>query len=151
MRRGITLYEVVLALAIFSGSMAAISQIIATGTRAAVQSRLQSQAMLLCQSKMAEVVSGAVPPKAGGESAFTEPGLEGWTYSITLNPGPRLGLQEVVVGVACRNAGSMVDATFSMSRWVRDQTAFLNSGTQAAEADLATKAAELQQQGTQQN
>ena len=61
MRRGITLYEVVIALVIFSGSIAAISEGVSTGVRAALQSRLQSQAILLCESKMGEVMAGVVP------------------------------------------------------------------------------------------
>ena len=61
MRRGITLYEVVIALVIFSGSVAAISEAVSTGMRAAVQSRLQSQAILLAQSKMQEVIAGSFP------------------------------------------------------------------------------------------
>ena len=77
MRRGITLYEVVIALVIFSGSVAAISEAVSTGMRAAVQSRLQSQAILLAQSKMQEVIAGVVPRQSVAQSAFTEPQLEG--------------------------------------------------------------------------
>jgi general secretion pathway protein I len=144
MRRGITLYEVVLALAIFAGSMAAISQTIMTGTRAALQSRLQSQAILLSESKMGEIIAGLVPPRSAGGS-FAEPGLEGWTWNATVQPGPRAGIFSVEVTVARPSSGSGVDASFSLTRLVRDQLAFINSATQSAQADAAAKTT-LQQQ-----
>jgi type II secretion system protein I len=138
MRRGITLYEVVLALAIFAGAMAAISQAIATGTRAALQARLQSQAMLLCESKMAEVVSGAIPPLSVAESPFEEEGLDGWTWSLIVGDGPRVGLVLVEVEVACRRVGDSVDASFSFSRLVRDPQALAASSNVAAAASTAS-------------
>ena len=58
-RSGLTLYEVVLSLVILAGSMTALAELIGTGRRAAVQSKLRTQAVLLCQSKLSEVVSGA--------------------------------------------------------------------------------------------
>lgn len=85
--QGLTLFEVVIAMAIFAGAITALSQALATATRAALQARLQSQAVLLCQTKMAEVVGGAIPSSGSGESSFSEPGLEGWTYSVNVSPG----------------------------------------------------------------
>ena len=53
-KRGFTLFEVLLALAIFAVSLAAIGQMMSNGLRGAVQARLQSQAVLRCQAKLAE-------------------------------------------------------------------------------------------------
>jgi type II secretion system protein I len=145
MRRGITLYEVVVALVIFAGSMAAISEAVSTGMRAAVQSRLQSQAILLCESKMGEVLAGVVPPQSLAESAFTEPQLEGWKWGLSVKPGPHTGLLLVDVDVAYRLAGNSVDASFSLERLVRDQSAFATSTTAEIAANAANAAAQTQQ------
>jgi len=148
MRRGITLYEVVIALVIFSGAMAAISEGISTGVRAALQSRIQSQAILLCQSKMGEVIAGVVPHTSVGESAFTEPQLEGWKWGLSVKPGPHTGLLLVEVDVTYRLAANSVDASFSLERLVRDQSAFVTSET-AAIANAQKQALEQAQQTQQ--
>jgi general secretion pathway protein I len=156
MRRGITLYEVVIALVIFAGAMAAISEGVSTGVRAALQSRLQSQAILLCESKMGEVIAGVVPRSSVGESAFTEPQLEGWTWGLSVKPGPHTGLMLVQVDVAYRLAGESVDASFSMERLVRDPSAFVTSETAViannqAQALQQAQQLQQQQQSSQQN
>lgn len=147
MRRGITLYEVVLALAIFAGAMAAIAQVVATGARAALQARLQSQAVMLCESKMGEVVGGVTPAQPISEATFSsDPSLDGWTWSLAIQPGPRTGVMSVAVSVACRRAGAQVDATFTLTRLVRDLTAFGTSETQAQQQAQAAQQVLLQQQ-----
>jgi general secretion pathway protein I len=147
MRRGITLYEVVLALAIFAGAMAAISQVVATGARAALQARLQSQAILLCESKMGEVIGGITPAQPVSEATFaTDPTLDGWTWSLTIQPAPRTGVTSVEVSVACRRAGNQVDASFTLARMVRDLTAFQTSETQAEQQAQTLQQQVLQQQ-----
>jgi general secretion pathway protein I len=148
MRRGITLYEVVVALVIFSGAVAAISEAVSTGVRAALQSRIQSQAILLCESKMGEVIAGVVPRSSMAESSFSEPQLEGWRWGLSVKPGPHTGIQLVEVDVSYRLAADSVDASFSLERLVRDPSAFVTSQT-AALAD-AQKQALLQAQQTQQ-
>lgn len=143
---GITLYEVVVALAIFAGSMAAISEAVSTGMRAALQSRLQSQAILLCETKMSEVLAGAVPRQSTGEAAFLEPQLDGWRWTVNVKPGPHTGLMLVEVEVAYRAVSSPADASFSVARLVRDPSAFASSTTAANAATLAAKAAAQQMQ-----
>jgi general secretion pathway protein I len=151
MRRGITLYEVVIALVIFSGAMAAISEGVSTGVRAALQSRLQSQAILLCESKMGEVMAGVVPHSTTGETSFTEAQLQGWTWALNVKPGPQTGLMAVQVDVTYKLAGDSVDASFSLQRLVRDQSAFVTSetavvATNQAQALQAAQSAAAQQQ-----
>src|SRR5258708_1867065 len=48
-RRGLSLFEVLIALAIFMGALAAIGQLIATGARGAVFAKLQTQAVIRCE------------------------------------------------------------------------------------------------------
>jgi Tfp pilus assembly protein PilV len=65
---GISLFEVVLALVILVTSLAAIGQLISSGGRGAVRSRLLTQAVFLAESKMAEMASGAAPLASGDTS-----------------------------------------------------------------------------------
>jgi general secretion pathway protein I len=149
MRRGITLYEVVIALVIFSGAVAAISEGVSTGMRAAVQARLQSQAILLCQSKMGEVQAGVVPRTSTAEAAFPDAALEGWKWGMNVKPGPRTGVMLIQVDVVYRLAGQSVDASFSLERYVRDPNAFVTSET-AVIANAAATALQQAQQAQQQ-
>jgi type II secretion system protein I len=155
MRRGITLYEVVIALVIFSGAIAAISEGVSTGVRAALQSRLQSQAILLSESKMGEVMAGVVPRSSSGETSFAEPQLQGWTWAVSVKPGPHTGLQLIEVDVAYKLAGDSVNASFSLERLVRDPSAFVTSETatiannQAQALQAAQQAASTQSQTSQ--
>jgi general secretion pathway protein I len=152
MRRGITLYEVVIALVIFSGAIAAISQAVSTGMRAAVQSRLKSQAILLAQSKMQEVIAGVVPRQSVAESAFTEPQLDGWKWGLSVKPGPHTGVMLVEVEVTYQLSGPSIDGSFSMERLVRDPTAFVTSEAADianAQATALLQAQQLQQQNSQ--
>jgi general secretion pathway protein I len=150
MKRGITLYEVVIALAIFAGAIAAVSQALTTATRAALQSRLQSRAVLLCQSKMSEVIGGVVPPTSSGEVPFSDPGLEGWTWNINVTPATHIGINQVEVTVRCPQGGNSIDASFTMTRMLRDPQAFVTSAVQASK-DKATQAGitKLQSQAPQ--
>src|SRR5947209_7590192 len=73
-RRGFSLLEVVVATAIF------LLGLIAIGGDRAVEVQQQSQAIQLCQSKMAEVIAGVVPLGSQGETPFDEE--PDWSWSI---------------------------------------------------------------------
>jgi general secretion pathway protein I len=143
--RGITLYEVVIALAIFSGAIVALFEALSTATRAALQARMQSQAVLLAETKMAEVVGGAIQPTSTGDVPFAESGLEGWTYNVNVTPAAHTGINQVQVTVTCPQAPNPIDASFSMTRLLRDQQAFVTSAIQAAK-QKALEAGVTQQQ-----
>ena len=65
-RPGLTLLEVVVAMAIFLISLGAIYQLVSLGGDRAVDVKVQSRASLRCQSKLNEVVSGLFPLSSGG-------------------------------------------------------------------------------------
>ena len=60
-RHGMTLLEVVIALALFFAAMAAISEILHMGSGASVKAQLLAEASLLGESKLNEVIAGIVP------------------------------------------------------------------------------------------
>ena len=87
------------------------------------------------------------------ESTFTEPQLQGWTWSLNVKPGPQNGLQLVQVDVAYKLSGDAVDASFSLERYIRDPSAFVTSETaviannQAQALQAAQQAAQNQSSG----
>src|SRR5690606_14968447 len=60
-RDGLTLFEVMLALVILLGSLAVLTQHMRVGAQAGVQGQLNTQAAMLAETKMAEVLGGAEP------------------------------------------------------------------------------------------
>lgn len=71
-RRGLTLLEVVVSLAIFLFSLAAITHLISLSSQNVMMANLRSQAGLMCQSKLAELLSGAIPFDSSGYASFPE-------------------------------------------------------------------------------
>jgi len=131
-RRGLSLFEVIIALAIFMGSIAAIGQLVSTGVRGAVQARLQSQAMLRAETKMAEAVAGATSLTGGSSGAF--PDDASWTWSIAVAAGPHEGLYLVEVTAAHHGTTRAANQSFALRRLVRDPKLQLDAYEKQLEA-----------------
>src|SRR5262249_26369531 len=116
-RQGLSLFEVLIALAIFVCSMAAIGQLVSSGVRAAVQARLQSQAVLRAETKMAEAVAG-ITNLHGASGTFTDDTTWSWTIASTQSQHEGLYLVEVTVA----HAGVTTSArqSFALRRLGRD-------------------------------
>ena len=84
-RSGLSLLEVLVALAIFMLSVVAISQMVDSASRTARRAQRLSQASLLCQSVMAEIACGATP-MVSADMVPIETAEPGWFYSITVEP-----------------------------------------------------------------
>lgn len=136
LRQGMTLLEVVLALAIFFGAMAALAQLTWNGTRAALQARFKAQAVIRCETKLAELVSGVEPLQSQSNIPF--PDDSAWTWSAMISPGsfPELVLIDVRVQRSASN--SLGNTEFSISRWMRDPAVLTEAATLAAEAAEGT-------------
>jgi general secretion pathway protein I len=78
-RAGLTLLEVVIALAIFLFSLAAIAQLLSFSRDRVVDGHLKSQANLRCEAKLAEVLTGAEPLSSGGGTFSDDPN---WSWQI---------------------------------------------------------------------
>jgi type II secretion system protein I len=131
-RRGITLFEVVLAVAIFLGSAVALSQLYSTGSRASIRARLHADAVIHAESKMAEVASGVLPVTAVANQSFEDPDLAAWSWSINVAAGPHIDLLAVDVTVTRQATNNMGQVSYSLRRYVRDPQLFLDAAMQAA-------------------
>jgi general secretion pathway protein I len=124
-RRGLSLFEVLISLAIFLGSLAIIAQLVDTGVRGAVRARLQSQAIIRCESKLAEVVSGAIPFQQTGETPF--PDDPAWRWSVALLPGPYPDLYIIEVTTTHHVGNDPQGVSFALQRMIRDPQVFLDA------------------------
>ncbi len=111
-RRGLSLLEVVIALAIFLFSLTALSQLVSFATDRAQDTSDRSVAARLCQSKLGEVLGGAVPLTAQSETAFDE--SPEFVWSMTADSGPVTNLFLVAVTVSrTRQDGSRIECTLT--------------------------------------
>lgn len=127
-RHGLTLFEVLIALVIFVGAMAAIGQLVANGVRAALQARFQTQAAMMCEAKLAEVVAGIVPLTAGQAVYPDDPS---WSWNLALAAAPVPGLMRVEVTVQRQASNSKGKVVFTMARYVRDPQVYIAAQQEA--------------------
>src|SRR5262245_21120432 len=113
-RRGVSLLESVISVAILFIAVISINQLLDQAGQQAERVRQQSIAAQLCQSKLAEVVAGIVPLSSqNGE--FEE--LPGWEWSVDAEQHDISGLWRVRVSV--RRQGDEVAAA-SLDQFVLD-------------------------------
>lgn len=117
-RQGMTLLEVILALAIFAMALGLLGQLVQTGSRAAAAARDETRAQLVCESVLASVVAGAIPAQqVGGATYEADPE---WTYSLDVQPTTTYGLISVQVSVTQNIADAARPTEFTLLRWMRD-------------------------------
>ncbi len=115
-RRGLTLMEVVVSMAIFLMSVLAVYQIIQLGAERSLDVHQQTRASLLCQSKLAEVMAGVEPMSStGGGYAGTPDDAAGdlsdWTWRMEASEAEVPELYDVKVWVRYeRPTGRVVEA-----------------------------------------
>jgi type II secretion system protein I len=124
-RSGFTLLEVIVALAILTGSLAVLGELVRRGLDSAERARDLSRATLIAEAKMTEVVAlataGAGMPQAIS-SAVVEAELDRsgtWLYSIELGDTGSPEVMAVRVTVQRDQAASKRPISSSLTRWVR--------------------------------
>jgi hypothetical protein len=124
-RKGLTLFELLLALAIFLTSLAALAQLLDSGARAAAQSQLQTEAILRCESKLGELVAGITPIKEVSNQAFDDD--PSWSWRLTLTDGPWPNLQLAELQVSHTGQSSLGNSSYTLRRYVRDSSLFVDT------------------------
>ncbi len=95
-RRGMSLLEVLLSIAILGVSLVIVGKLVNAGYRSATEARIRTEAAIHCDAIMAEVAAGAID--VGGASGSVPMG-SGWTYNVSSGPGVQPGLLSVTVTV----------------------------------------------------
>jgi prepilin-type N-terminal cleavage/methylation domain-containing protein len=85
-RRGLTLLEVIVSMAIFLIALGAIGQLLQIGLDQALEVQLQTTALQKCQSKLSEVIAGAEGMDSQSDVSFTDnPPDENWMWSMDVS------------------------------------------------------------------
>ena len=89
--------EAIFAIAILGLSLAAIGRLVQLGFQAAGRARIQSQAQILCDAKMAELACGALPLESTSGNPIED--APNWEYMVEVQPAQQIGLLVVRVAV----------------------------------------------------
>ncbi|HRF02320.1 MAG TPA: prepilin-type N-terminal cleavage/methylation domain-containing protein [Pirellulaceae bacterium] len=117
-RRGLSLLEVILAIAILGGALAAIGELIRLGTRSALAAHELSLAHLLADTRMAEVAGGALDLESVSTATCEE--APDWVYSVTVQSSQQPGLLQVEVLVQQDPAQFAVPISYRVFRFLPD-------------------------------
>lgn len=133
-RRGLTLLEVVLALAILVGSYAVLSQLVGVGVKAAANGRDLTRGQLLAESVMSEIVVGILQPQS--LSNMQVPTDPGWVVSSLVQPTRYQGIVQVTV-IVRRVDDLSGRSEFLLTRWLRDPSLEIPVDEEEEEEDSA--------------
>jgi type II secretion system protein I len=120
-RRGYSLLEVILALAILTGAIAVLGEVARHTMRNVTVDRVLTRAEMLCESKMAEIVSGMTSPVPAQDTLQDDgqqPGDPGWQYSVEVDSLDSQGLIAVHVTVRQDLPAESHPLEFSLVRWM---------------------------------
>jgi type II secretion system protein I len=117
-RRGLSLLEVILAIAILAGCIAAIGELVRLGLLHAEEARDLTNAQLLCESKIAEIAAGVVPAEAASMVPFEHDSR--WMYSVVVNSLDDQSLLSVQVTVQPVESTRLQPLTSSLTCWMID-------------------------------
>jgi len=125
-RSGITLLEIVIALAILLASLAVMSELLRTGSRAAVEAQTESEAVLRAETVLSEIIAGVYPP-IDVELQDFEDDLD-WKWTLHTYDGPHADLIRLEVTVTLQPQGSDdVITSYTLTRLTRDPQIFVDT------------------------
>ena len=134
-RHGLTLLEILLAIVIFGGVIAILGEVGRNALRSAAFARDTTQAELICESLMGEILAGILPLETQTEVPLDSShpdypdtnairagghGEPLWYYSVDVYSAGEDGLLEVVVIVRQNRPNEPRPVTCQLLRWVID-------------------------------
>ncbi len=126
-RSGLSLLEVLISVAIFLGSLTAIMQVLNVGQRAEMATRLQTEAILKCEAKMAEFISGIEEAVSSQGGSFEDDETGDWKWEAEVTDSGIVSLLIVTVKVEHTISAESVNAAFTLSRYMRDPQLFIDA------------------------
>ena len=121
--RGFSLLEVIVAIAILAGAVAVLGELARQGMESTRMARDTTRALLLCESLIDEIASGAIDPqREQGKPCedATPSGGPAWLYSVELNNVGVDGLVGVTVTVYQDLPEESGPIQCSLTRWIVD-------------------------------
>ena len=116
-RKGLSLLEVILSIAILGLSMVAIGHLFNLGFRSAADVQLRSEANMIAETTMAEISAGIIDLSSGGGLAEGSPS---WQYEINSQESRQPGLLSVTVRVSLANDPGNNNVSVSLVRFLVD-------------------------------
>lgn len=132
-RRGLSLLEIIISVAIFMASLAAIMEGLQIGRRSELSARLQSEAVLRCETVMGEILSGVKEAASAQGNPFDDDETGNWEWTAEVTEAGTTGLLQVTVLVEHRPGGEEPNAAFTLVRYMRDPQLFLDAALQESE------------------
>ena len=126
---GLSLLEVVLALTILAVAAALLAQVTKQATDNGMMSQRLSTAQMLCESKMSEVLVGAIPLTSSGWTQITDSGRRGsWYYRIQTTTAERPNMIGVRLSVTDQPDSTTYNPElFFVVRWMIDPSLGLDT------------------------
>jgi general secretion pathway protein I len=125
-RCGMTLLEVVIALAMFFAAMSAIGQILRMGSDSAIRAQIRAEGTLLGESKLNEVIAGVVPLQAATAQPFEN--APQWSWSLTVEDDTDVAIKRLLLTVTHQRASGEADHQIKFARMLRDPAIFQQTG-----------------------
>ncbi len=139
-RRAFSLLEIVLALAILAGAVAALSQLNRSGLDSAQLARDSTRAQLYCESKMAEIAAGLVPAESQSSAPLEdedETTVPDWLCTVEVNPASQSGLIEVCITVSQDPNVFARPVDYTLTRWIVDPSTTASSTGESTDTSTA--------------
>ncbi len=127
-RRGLSLLEVILAIAIFGAALAVIGELVRIGNTNAIASRSLSDGQRICSNLMNEIAAGVAPPTAVSQTTCPEDAT--WLYSVAADSTDVEGLLAVTVTVEQDPQFASRPHSVTLVRWVVDPAALATETTE---------------------
>jgi type II secretion system protein I len=121
-RRGLSLLEVVVSMAILLFSIVGLTHLINMGTDRALDVQQQSTGTMLAQRKLAEVMVGATPMGSTGFTSFEDEGMDEWQWKLDATQNSVNGLWNVQVTVKLETSGGRPGMEIEIGQMVLDPT-----------------------------
>ncbi len=136
---GLSLLEVILALAILAIAVAILSQTMYLAAENGTRSKEMMAAQMLCESTMSEIITGIVPAQSTSWASISSSSSStDWSYMVEMLPAEQpgmMGVQVTVTNDPNRTSKSPIDV--KLVRWIIDP----NLGLDVAPAASGTMGA----------
>lgn len=133
-RSGLTLLEILLSVVILATSMAVLAQQTTTAVRAALRSRLETEAAAHCQSLMNRILASRTPASEVAEQPIED--HKTWLWSCRISATPYEHLRLLTISVRKFGKDSLY-SEFSLSRLIPlDSDRSIRTGTQFASSGV---------------
>jgi prepilin-type N-terminal cleavage/methylation domain-containing protein len=133
-RPGLTLIEVLLAMAILLLSLAAVGQLVDVGSDRGVEARFHVIGTRLAQAKLAECEAGVIDVTAGGSGTFDDEAE--WSWEVSSQPETATNLYRVTATVYRDNRGKRFEIVLAQLVYDPAKTGSAAQAERPTQADV---------------